>query len=76
MSDEIDDGGNAFPSMLPGGHYQTTGMSLRDWFAGQVLSSSWEGRFPHDIVPPTSQRIAEACYEIADAMLRAREAKQ
>ena len=39
MTDKIDDGGPAFPCM-PGGEImreQYSGMSLRDWFAGQAL---------------------------------------
>lgn len=41
-------------------HHGQEGMSLRDYFAGQVLAGSQSRRNPED------------CYEIADAMLRAR----
>lgn len=47
---------------------------LRDHFAGQVLAGSWEGRFPDDFVhKATAERVAEAAYEIADAMMRQRD---
>ncbi|SCM71599.1 conserved hypothetical protein [uncultured Pleomorphomonas sp.] len=46
------------------------GMSLRDWFAGQavggIVASEGESRTPSDIV-------AKRAYELADAMLTARE---
>jgi hypothetical protein len=70
-----DDGGPAFPmhpdlSLHDNNH---TGMSLRDWFAGQALSTL----VANDIANPHSfsdkgETIAGAAYEIADAMLRAR----
>jgi len=49
MSDEINDGGPAFPAMTPGG-YCTPGMTLRDYLASQeqlndydtaVISTRW-----------------------------------
>ena len=47
---------------------------LRDHFAGHVLAGSWEGRFPDDFVHTvTAERVAEAAYEIADAMMRQRD---
>lgn len=46
---------------------QWTGMSLREWFAGQALAG-WMAR---EDVPPFAV-MAERCYEIADAMLDAR----
>lgn len=47
-------------------------MSLRDWFAGQALAicvveARREGA--------TDERIAQACYVLADAMLKEREVK-
>jgi hypothetical protein len=67
----INDGGTAFPSsqygfVAPDGH--TTGMSLRDWFAGQALEEDiqWHIRFK-------SNRITreQARYAYADAMIEA-----
>ncbi len=74
MSEETedkDDGGNAFPAMLPGGNYCTTGMSLRDWFAGQVLAAiiSHPGMEPDDC---HRDGCASLAYEFSDAMLKAR----
>lgn len=45
------------------------GMSLRDYFAGQALISMADaaGGFHSD------EKIAQKCYELADAMLAARE---
>lgn len=61
---EIKDGGPAFPT----GTFADEGMSLRDWFAGQALASGQcEGDCPDS--------LAELCYRIADAMLKARETR-
>jgi len=58
------------------------GMTLRDWFAGQALEScydaapsgpfAWIARLWHgpDL---SSEDIAQACYEQADAMLKERD---
>ena len=66
---EINDGGPAFPSDRAG----QVGMSLRDWFAGQVLQglASNEERWVS-----ANEVIAKACYEAADAMLKARSANE
>lgn len=58
----------AFPSVLNinGVRHEQTGMTLRDWFAGQALASA--GSSSLDAV-----RIAKACYERADAMLAQRD---
>ena len=73
MSEENDDGGNAFPAMLPGGNYCTPGMTLKDWFAGMALSGMMS---QFDIVDSTGESdIARECYMQADAMLKHREAK-
>lgn len=73
-----DDGGPAFGH---GNHEQggDPGMSLRDWFAGQALV----GLLPAEEIAreedspidrcATAREFAEASYEIADAMLTARE---
>ncbi len=70
------DGGPAFPVTTIG----ESGMSLRDWFAGQALAGclaysfnnpSW-GDFHNN---GTNETLADHCYGIADAMLKAREAK-
>ena len=71
------DGGPAFP------HHETTstgepyydhlGMSLRDWFAGQALIA-----LPHigcgcDL---NSEDLAYSAYQLADAMLAAKETRK
>ncbi len=67
-------GGPAFPTERPIPGYSKTGirggMSLRDYFAGQALTgfATMPG-FNHD----NGQHAAKICYELADAMLAARE---
>lgn len=76
---KIKDGGPALPQHefvpLGGGAgywQQAGGMSLRDWFAGQALA----GRLAHGFISRSDAPIhARAVYEVADAMLAAREAK-
>ena len=61
-----DDGGPAFP--LAGTVY--TGMSMRDWFAGQAVSSlSGVCLALPDV---SAAETAKAAYELADAMIEAR----
>lgn len=66
-------GGQAFPTqneIFPNGEieYGETGMSLRDYFAGQLIVGEM----------PTShggvERLAERAYKIADEMIKRREA--
>ena len=45
-------------------------MSLRDWFAGMALSNFEIRRYQHG---ENYHIIAEACYKIADAMIKERE---
>jgi hypothetical protein len=47
------------------------GMTLRDYFAGEALS----GLINYSPEPDEHKAIAELCYSLADAMLRAREEK-
>lgn len=79
----IYNGGPAFPSeeriygadgtVLQKVEYR--GMTLRDWFAGQVLAGMMacdpaivDGKYEPDIV-------ARSCFALADAMLKARQAR-
>jgi hypothetical protein len=56
-----------------------TGMTLRDWFAGQALSS---GVLEKEAAPAAftgqyaEKYIAERAYKLADAMLKARQEKE
>jgi len=57
-----DNGGPAFPISDP---VLQNGMSLRDWFAGQVLASQIDDDADAD--------LARRCYAIADALLAERQ---
>ena len=64
------DGGNAFPAENEANMNGTMGMSLRDYFAGQALV----GLTTKNIGDPvTSKIVAGWAYEVADAMIAARE---
>ena len=63
----INDGGPAFPVHDNCADYH--GMTLRDWFAGQVIGAIYTRS------ESSSDRDAKEAYAIADAMLAAREAK-
>ena len=83
-----DDGGSAFPNApLYGlqeedGIYellvdeQSSGMTLRDYFAAQALTGAqiWDAVINGKNAQFTAtEKLAEVAYEIADAMLKARE---
>jgi len=91
MADNIADGGPAFPHLRPLARWtedgpemvkENMGMSLRDWFAGQLISS-WFAGVPPNALGDLGQEgqmsrepfriIARASYRLADAMLEARE---
>ena len=66
------DGGSAFPSHGSMGEVEHRGMSLRDWFAGQVLAGCLAN--PSSLFTPDyNDRLAELVYGVADAMLAARQ---
>ena len=69
-----DDGGPAFACAAENGHQE--GMSLRDWFAGQALTSleQFFYRSEHALSEGDAPQIAKMAYAIADAMLAEREA--
>jgi len=78
MSTLINDGGPAFPRPESRGtsgaitlHGQN-GMTLRDYFAGQVLV----GALADPTCQPSPIELAKIAYRGADAMLAAREVKQ
>lgn len=70
------DGGPAFPlpaQQSSGPNKATPGMTLRDYFAGQVLAgecSTYVDQMPE----LNAETIARRCYALADAMLAQREA--
>lgn len=79
MTEEIKDGGQAFPQPIavsPMGDYCPAypGMTLRDYFAAKVMQGmlvhqDQNASFGGDLVD------AKVAYRMADAMLAAREAK-
>ena len=74
MSD-INDGGPAFPT--PPGTQYNDGMSLRDWFAGKAMQTLLADpeckEAAHALHINTERYVALSSYEIADAMIAARE---
>jgi hypothetical protein len=73
MSNTKHDGGPAFPSDMLIGHSVKaskpfSGMSLRDWFAGQALAGALDRWLE---VGGSDKQISGWAYEIADAMLEA-----
>lgn len=72
----INEGGSAFPlsrEQEQEGWFEK-GMSLRDYFAGQVVAAVLAGAatIPVSHTSPTLTDIAEKSYLLADAMLKAR----
>ena len=73
MNDKINDGGPAFPTTA-GQTVYSSGMRLRDWFAGQAMAGCYAGRAGERLLlDEANLRIdAECFYQIADAMIAAR----
>ena len=74
MTEDFNDGGAAFPipALEAVGAYEAEpGMSLRDYFAGQIATgmAAYSGTSGLSYGP---YEIADRSYEIADAMLKAR----
>lgn len=76
-------GGAAFPmSVQPDFQFANNGMTLRDYFAGQALQAilvttsngTHHPQFSHQEPQAIAIAMAEDAYDIADAMLKAREA--
>lgn len=85
MSDK-DDGGQAFPAFTNQYDYGyekelpatvAPGMSLRDYFAAKALQACIPacGQDSRPLNVSYSQHVSILAYEMADAMLKAREAK-
>lgn len=76
MSNQINDGGPAYPSHQACASWQcrkpSSGMNLRDYFAAAALQVR-----ANQFIDPHEHRelLAQECYDIADAMLKAKEAK-
>jgi len=71
MNIETSDGGPAFPYMSNVGR-GNSGMTLRDWFAGQALAGIFAYYADADARRPKDMELAEDMYRIADAMLEQR----
>ena len=68
---QMNDGGPAFP-ITENGLQGYNGMSLRDWFAGMALQGkATRLNNPHE----HRDILSSDCYDVADAMLAAREVK-
>lgn len=71
-------GGPAFPhneKNHDGSHYWSqSGMTLRDWFAGQALAGIVTNAGAHTQEDGYCKSFAEDAYRFADAMLAARDA--
>ncbi len=78
----IEDGGPAFPGQVDhgaAGIESFVGMTLRDYFAAKAMSAVITNRLEEARTsgntyknPTLSEIIAEDCYIVADAMLKAR----
>ena len=69
----MSDSGPAFPTTA-GQVVYSHGMTLRDWFAGQALTSLL--RNPnHNVGTVTFERVGQDAYKLADAMIAARDEK-
>lgn len=71
-------GGPAFPTAADNGHNMNQdGMTLRDYFAAkamQGLCAREDGKgFDFHTFPNDPMRVAHWAYDVADAMLKARE---
>jgi hypothetical protein len=78
MAEQINNGGPAFPVPInPGetyqGHAPCDGMTLRDYFAAKAMAVVWT-EIPDDADRDLAlDRLGRYAYEMADAMLKARE---
>ena len=82
MSGTINYGGSEFPCgptvfSMSGDDCSRPGMTLRDYFAAKSLPIAWAAYDQGYTGQPecVEQSIAHHAYQIADAMLRARESK-
>lgn len=70
MSEQINDGGSAFPILTYGG-IVIPGITLRDYFAAQVLNGILSGR-REGLCDYSKDEVTNNAYSFADAMIKAR----
>ena len=66
MTHATNDGGQAFPQL------NSTGMTLRDWFAGQALAGNLQTIKSMEPTTDDPDAIERLAYAIADAMIDVR----
>lgn len=77
MTNEIDDGGPAFPQNSNDPYRKhTEGMSLRDWFAGQALAGLLASSHQQNLIAAGAQSYQQTIddcavesYQFADAVI-------
>ena len=74
MNTRQNDGGAVFPTKgtFHGAPYQSDGMTLRDWFAGQAVS----GLYADHQFTGSHVEAARCSYALADAMIAKRNERQ
>ena len=72
MTARSDNGGPAFPALINDQHWANSGMTLRDYFAAKAMQGMQAN---YGANTWTATKFAQRAYEMADAMLAAREAK-
>lgn len=68
----MSDGGQAFPCPEDDKEYRIIGMTLCDYFAGQVLRGIHPGDYDHTD-DRWAEKIADDAYTIAEAMIERRD---
>ena len=73
--DKINDGGPAFPNDAAALRKEQEGMRLRDYFASRAMQAWLSGHVAHYGHEAfwALDAIAQSSYEMADAMIKARE---
>jgi hypothetical protein len=75
----INDGGPAFPCPVefdPNGQlvsHGSFGMTLRDWFAGQIILGVFADPSVRGVTEEQAELLAKKSFMVADKMLKARE---
>jgi hypothetical protein len=67
-------GGAAFPYAAVHGCNGEYGMTLRDYFAAKAMQGLIASANQKGLYAPPDNELASAAYELADAMLKARQA--